>query len=188
MLPNYQDFKNLSDSQSIEMARSQFNNSIKKITFMQIDKDFIFSDKIKSKIYDSTFFIFDSCVYFQIRYFMACFNDHFIIFDENNQTFISNFFDIITKKDNIFFLSNSSDFFNNKYHFKCQEKETSILQEEIESFIDTKKFKLSPKFKHLNEFWKLIQKCLSGYLIEKSYFKCKKDRFYDFFTNIQEFF
>lgn len=182
MIPGYQDFKSLSDNQNIKMLNPKFNNSIKRIHFLQINNNLDLTREIQYKIKKGNFIIVDNFKISSCEYFVFCFADQLIILNSENRLLLKSLFEFDLNEEKFFFLSESRQLFLSIFHFKNGIKNsTKNLLSEIQNFIG--QFILSKEQSYLNQFWTLVEKCLSGYLIMKSYFKSKKDRLNDFRSN-----
>ena len=122
-------------------------------------------------------------------YLILCFDNILLVLLQNDIDFLISYF-CENRDSKIYCLSydnqNLIDFFTiHKLHFSKIEEEPIFMNKEIPNF----KSQFNIMNQELKLLWKMVQNCICGYLIKKSYFQCQNGRikkYQDFFHKNEE--
>ena len=115
------------------------------------------------------------------QYLIICFEKTLIILDHSS-TFLQ---DILSTNFNlsVCFLSNTNTIIQEKYEIKNKEiKPDSDFLDEIRNL----SLELLKTTQKISKFWQFFVRCLSGYLIKKSYLRHNKNRIENFISNLEQ--
>ena len=162
MLSNYREFKEQHDNKLIKFKYNCFNEVIYAFKILQILTSDYINQNIIQDIDESNIIIIDTYETSYSKYYIACFIKYLIIFDQLDKRLTNHMLSEKNKRKII-------------YIPKVQDNSSiNIFGDEILKF--NERFIIISKNKYIVTFWKVIQSCLSGYLIKKCYIDCNKDR------------
>ena len=186
MLTGSTEFQELFMRKELNMTDKRFDPLIKKIQFLQILNSDNINNNISNEINNSENIVIDIYEESTNKYFIICFNENIHIIDQSNQTYINL---LITDDciDKLYILNEAKNDFikiTNIQDDKLKNNQKIELEEEINIFIPY--FNLCRIYKTtIIKIWKIIQRCISGYLIQKAYSKSLRNEDESFIPNIE---
>ena len=170
------------------MYPSFLEKTIKSFNY-QVLKNNIYYPDIVEKINKTNIIVIDTYFRIEFKYIIACFDKQLIFSEIINQSITK----ILFSEKNV-----------RKIHFipNCQldclefkdikslqsitiKNQDRKFEEYIKIFID-KFHVIIENNESIKSFWKIIQPCIFGYLIKKSFIQNEKNRLYDFLNKIEE--
>ena len=165
MFSIYNEFQKYFSNKNIKMVNKKFDPVIQQFNILFINNN---NEEITPQINETNAIVIDQFPQFDDNYYIVCFEKHLLIIQKSNITILNKLFLFV----NLPFVSgvpndqNDSKFIN-KYPKNIQ-KNYRIFRNEILSFIG--KFQICYTYeKKIKQFWNIINKCIAGFLIKKSY-------------------
>ena len=189
MHEGYNEFKNLNEKNYIRMNYKCYDHFLHEIVFLEIKDEISFDLTLQQKIIQSKVIVIDTYSKDNYQYFIICFdnNNNLIFFDKSLENILNT---VLSKIDvtKIFIIPKPRDNFQHYFDSINLQKDTTQAQEFAEEIINFKNvFKIERQYNDaVNMFWKIINPCLSGYIIRKSYIHSYNNRFDIFMEDIEK--
>ncbi|KAK8843603.1 hypothetical protein M9Y10_024662 [Tritrichomonas musculus] len=193
MLTGSTEFQELFMRKELNMTDKRFDPLIKKFQFRQIlNSDIInnsdnINNSISYEINESENIVIDIYEESTNKYFIICFNENIHIINQSNQAYINKF---LTDdcRDKLFILNKAKNDFIKITKIQDDKlknnQKIDKLEEEIYNFMQN--FNLCRIYKTIIiKIWKIIQRCVSGYLIRKAYSKSLRNEDESFIPDIE---
>lgn len=185
MIHDFLEFKNLVNEKDHERMNRIFFPLIQNFDFLSFSHQDDFPQAILSEIRKSNFIIVDSYSTSTGKYFILCFDEQLIFFEQLDQFYMDQLSKIFARKKKIYFLNSfSDDFLINEEKQNLFNNDDLHFNHEILTFSES--FQLLSYKDELNNIFKIIRPCLSAYLIKKSYCKMNSYKLEDLFAYFEE--
>ncbi|KAK8883485.1 hypothetical protein M9Y10_042577 [Tritrichomonas musculus] len=178
MFQSFLSFPIILINKNIKIKNQKLNSIFSGYSFIHLSVEFDFNknQSVINNFNESKLAIIHQFTKENINVYVICFKKTLMIFDDNSISLLQTFLSENSNLTVYFLFRQIPEYFN---IIKNQKIIDNIFIQEISNF--DKKFVFNKRLNDkMEEIWKTVRSCISGYLIKESYTKLNKNRLIDF--------